>query len=66
MEKNANHFFKKAKMDPQQLKKMLQTPDGQAAMELLSKEAQGNELQKAAQSASNGNTEEAVKLVSQY
>lgn len=66
MDRKTNRLLQQAKIDPEKLQQVLNSPDGQAAVNLLSQNSQSAVLQQAAQSASSGNTTEAVKLVSQF
>lgn len=66
MDRKTNRLLQQAKIDPEKLQQMLNTPDGQEAVNLLTQNSQSAELQQAAQSASDGNTAEAVKLVGQF
>ncbi len=66
MDRKTHRLLQQAKIDPEKLQQMLNTPDGQEAVNLLNQKSQNAALQQAAQSASNGNTAEAVKLVGQF
>ncbi len=66
MDENTARLVEQLKRNPSQLQDLLRSPDGQALLQMLNQGDQGAQLRNAAQSASNGNPAEAMKLVNQY
>lgn len=66
MDEKTARMVEQLKRDPSQLQDLLRSPDGQALMQMLNQSSQGAAFRNAAQSASNGDPAEAMKLVNQY
>ena len=66
MDENTARMIEQLKRDPSQLQALLHSPDGQALIQMLNQSSQGAALRNAAQTASNGDPVEAMKLVNQY
>ena len=59
------HLAQQLKADPAALRALMQSPDGQALMRMLTQGDQGAGLQQAAQSAARGDTAQLTAMVRQ-
>ena len=66
MDDHSAQFAEQLRKNPAMLKALLQSPDGQALIQMLSRGNQGAQLRSAVRDASRGNPAEAVRLVNQF
>ena len=66
MDERTARLIERARQNPERLQELLRSPDGQALVQQITAGTQGAVFQQAAQSAAQGNTIEAVKLVGQF
>ena len=65
MDEQTKRMIQQLKADPARLEALMQSPDGQALLRMLSGGDQGASLQRAAQSAAKGNPAEMLRMMSQ-
>ncbi|WP_455581401.1 hypothetical protein [Dysosmobacter sp.] len=65
MDEATTRLVEQLKSNPAMLQQLMQSRDGQALMQMLTRNDQGAALQKAAQSAVRGNPSQMVQLVNQ-
>ena len=65
MEERTTRMFQQLKNNPAALQALMESPDGQALLRLLSGGDQGAAFQHAAQSAARGNPAEMARMVQQ-
>lgn len=65
MDEQTTRMIQQLKSNPAMLQSLMQSPDGQALLRMLSAGDQGASLQRAAQSAAKGNPAEMMRMMSQ-
>ena len=65
MDEQMNRMMQQLKANPAMLQSLMQSPDGQALLRMLSAGDQGASLQKAAQSAVRGNPADLMRMMNQ-
>ena len=65
MDEQTTRMFQQLKNNPAALQALMESPDGQALLRMLSAGDQGASLQRAAQSAAKGNPAEMMRMMNQ-